>query len=609
MNRFELELKTQSGCERTSIFVGVLTVITVLACVLLSSYCTFAANTGNLDTKVSVTAACSLAVDDTSHSVSVIPGNNVLLGTSTVTAFCNDPAGLAVYMVGYTGNEYGNTKLTATINETTEHILTGNAGSPTSSQWNMTLTAVNGTYTPQITSGYTSAQPIPSQYTKVAYRTAMTGVGASTAGANFTAAFNAYVTTSQPAGVYTGKVKVLLVHPNNHAAPATPAATPHQICYFGNEEDEGSMACQTTVDGGSSTAIAVGSSVTLRAPNFSKAGYGFAGWNTKEDGSGTNYGPMESVTITQDMYDNGLVLFANWVQSTGTLQSFSCSNLASGAVTALTDTRDNDTYAVAKLADGKCWMIENLRLDYDATISTSNTQSNNNAFGGVFAGLAEPESANFSDSTTANSLYTTDTSSTDLRIITGSYQAYRFPRYNNGNTASRTANNTTSNTNVYGYGNYYTWAAAVADTTNYSTNNQSVTDTSLCPTGWHLPKGGDRSNEVNNEWWNLTVTGIMNGANPANYDSSSQPYYTGTPEGSDASEALRAYPTNLVYSGVYSSSSASGRGTYGIYWSSTVNGGSYYAYYEGLASSNVDPGTVSYSRRKYGGLTVRCLAD
>ena len=61
----------------------------------------------------------------------------------------------------------------------------------------MTLTAVNGTYTPQITSGYTSAQPIPSQYTKVAYRTAMTGVGASTAGANFTAAFNAYVTTSQ----------------------------------------------------------------------------------------------------------------------------------------------------------------------------------------------------------------------------------------------------------------------------------------------------------------------------------------------------------------------------------------------------------------------------
>ncbi|MBR0372552.1 hypothetical protein IJH72_01240 [Candidatus Saccharibacteria bacterium] len=27
------------------------------------------------------------------------------------------------------------------------------------------------------------------------------------------------------------------------------------------------------------------------------------------------------------------------------------------------DERDNDTYAVAKLTDGRCWRIENLRLN------------------------------------------------------------------------------------------------------------------------------------------------------------------------------------------------------------------------------------------------------
>ena len=133
-----------------------------------------------------------------------------------------------------------------------------------------------------------------------------------------------------------------------------------------------------------------------------------------------------------------------------------------------------------------------------------------------------------------------------------------------------------------------------------------MTNTSLCPTGWHLPKGGDKSNEANNEWWNLTVNGIMNGTNPANYGSQTQIYYTGTPEGADASKALRAYPTNLVYSGLYVSSSAGGRGTSGFYWSSTVSDSSY-AFFEHLSSINVSPGTGSNG--KHSGFTVRCVAN
>ena len=158
---------------------------------------------------------------------------------------------------------------------------------------------------------------------------------------------------------------------------------------------------------------------------------------------------------------------------------------------------------------------------------------------------------------------------------------------------------------MYSYGNYYTWHAAIADLTYNGTNNQSTTGTSLCPAGWHLPKGGDKSNEANNELWSLVVDGINGGTKPANYDSQTRPYYTGTTEGSDASNKLRAYPNNFLYSGYFHTSSALDRGSYGYYWSSTAYkyNTSYYLY---LYSSYVYPGTSSGD--KVSGQSIRCTA-
>ncbi len=587
--------------------------LTLLSSFILSAPLARADSSGTVDITAILPTNCSLIATNNSLVKEATPGTLNTIGTAKFKATCNDAAGFAIYAVGYTNSEYGNTDLVTDLGDNYS-IETGTGNSGDTSNWNMTIgndTEIQSNVVADIAEGFDAAHTIPTVYTKVASFTASTD---QSIGSNILATFNTYIASAQPAGTYQGKVKFALVHPSTADAPITPVAVPRQICYYGNGADDGSMACQTTIDiNGSTTSLSANVEVQLRASNFQRAGYGFTGWNTKEDGTGTQYGPMETITFTSDMYTNGLVLFANWkAAETGvTMQTFDdtvapYSTAPNGTVIALKDIRDNDVYAVAKLADGNWWMIENLRLDYDANITTSNTQSNNGAWGGVFNGLAEPETANFSNSTTPNSLYTTDTTSTDLRAITGSNQAYRFPRYNNNNTASSTANNTTSNTNVYSYGNYYTWNAAVADTGNYATGNQSITTTSLCPTGWHLPKGGNKSNEANNEWWNLTVNGIMNGTNPANYDSSTQPYYTGTPEGSDASKALSAYPNNLVYSGYYGSSSANYRGTTGGYWSSTVSS-SYDAYGEYFYSPRVSPGTSSYY--KYNGFTVRCLAD
>ena len=401
--------------------------------------------------------------------------------------------------------------------------------------------------------------------------------------------------------------------------PEPQPSTAGCINYFANASDTvGTMGCQSATDG---------NSVTLLASNFSRTGYGFAGWSDSFDYA-TNpnahfYGSQETITVPTGTTANGLSLYAVWIKSQGSIQDQSkvasvCNSLTTAptdgtanltSVSALTDQRDNNTYAIAKLADGNCWMIENLRLESTAEHNSDGTLAQGygaSATYGNFGGLATVESSNFSNSTTANSLYYSGTQSSDATIDIGttSYPGYRMPRYNNLNTSTRASSPTYNTGNMYSYGNYYTWHAAIADLT-YSTNNQSTTGTSLCPTGWHLPKGGNKSNEANNELWSLVVDGINEGTKPANYDNETRPYYTGTPEGSNASNKLRAYPNNFLYSGLFNTSSAYNRGSYGYYWSSTAYDYSY-SYYLTLYSSSVYPGTNVHN--KSNGRSIRCTA-
>ena len=411
------------------------------------------------------------------------------------------------------------------------------------------------------------------------------------------------------------------------------------IAYDGNNADAGTMGAVGT--GVIHTNVKDGDNISLIASNFSRTGYGFAGWSFDKDAGtklldndNTNnpvvYGPQEDITLPNDLlnYDtdsDGIVkLYAVWLESQGDLQGWmGCNNLDAAtydsntgaldltkkSVTALTDQRDNETYAIAKLADGNCWMIENLRLEAEDTRSDAN-KALAQGYGtsttyGNFSGLADAEPAWANSITTANSLYSTDGANSTINIGTSS-ASYRFPRYNNTNTSARASSPTGNGVAMYSYGNYYTWAAAIADTTVYTTNNQSAENTSICPSGWHLPKGGSKSNEANNEFWSLIVTGINGGTNPANYSSSTTPYYNGTAEAGPIANALRTYPNNFVYSGYVSVGSVYYRGSYGFFWSSSAVS-SYSAYYLYLSSSGVYPGT--HSDVKYGGRTVRCVAS
>ena len=562
------------------------------------------------------------------------------IGKTTLTAICNDDNGFSIYAIGYTGNQYEGENHTKLVGANTNGTIVTKAyaSGDTTSNWSMKLTKITDateSYNPQnltITTNYDNWIAVPATFTKVTQYHANTGSSTTdtTLGVKLETTYAAYIASNQAADTYVGQVKYTMVHPYDEQPLQPQACPPGCICYFANGSNvEGTMGQQTV-----STSA---TSATLLASNFSRTGYGFAGWSDKFDyaANAKFYGPQEDITFTAGQYtgsNSGLSLYAVWVKSAGSLQdgtkvSQLCgtgtgsltttptdgtANLAS--VSALTDQRDNNTYAIAKLADGKCWMIENLRLE--STNSDNSTGALAQGYGtsatyGNFSGLADAESANFTDSTTANSLYYSGTQSGDasIDIGTSTFPELRMPRYNNWNNQSTSVNrpqspttndatNNTSNAGMYSYGNYYTWHAAIADTTYYEGIDHDTT--SLCPTGWRLPTGSQST--ATNSFGALSVA-LGGPEGGATADSSS------TPTGAVMSKAFRSYPNNFLYSGYFNTSSAKNRGGYGYYWSSTAYnyndiGASYFL---SLLSSRVSPGTNRMT--KYSGLSIRCTAS
>ena len=378
----------------------------------------------------------------------------------------------------------------------------------------------------------------------------------------------------------------------------------NRICYSPNVSNPSDVVGEM----GNQSVSSFATLTVLYAPNFSRANYGFEAWNTNPNGTGTNYGPNQTIKFNAGAYSTGgLKLYAKWIASAGNMQSFSasdCNAMNVGDVTARKDTRDNNVYAIAKLADNKCWMIENLRLaDKDSSnndIVLSSTNTHNPSL---------PLTNDYANSTTSNHLSPTTNPTTTAWCTTDSSACDDQSMLATNNTTlftSNTASSYSASSNVYSYGNYYNWYSATGGHgkygSSYGDGYHSPGD--ICPAGWHLPKGANKTNEANNEFWSLIVTGLNNGVNPANYDNYTYPYYNGT-EATPVSNALRSYPNNFVYSGYANGSSVYDRYSYGFYWSASGFGGGN-AYRMSFSSTYVYPGTNGSS--KYGGRMVRCVA-
>lgn len=265
-----------------------------------------------------------------------------------------------------------------------------------------------------------------------------------------------------------------------------------------------------------------GSTLDLTSLTPTKEGYEFTGWsNGTNSFTGTetdaDINPGNSVSLT---------MTAIW-EEIKPMQTFSCSSLTNvGDTKLLKDTRDGNIYTVKKLADGKCWMTENLRL-INKTISSSDS----NLPSGETYTVPASNVSSFTTSYNTNSAYLDSTHG--------------------------------------GYYNFYTATAGWG--TNSVTSGNSPKD--ICPKGWRLPTGGP-SGEFN------TLYGQYNSA------------------------ALMMGEPNFALSGRVYDGSVGYLGSYGFFWSSTVNTANL-AYNLNLNSSDVNP--ARYDDKFYG-FPVRCVA-
>ena len=250
-----------------------------------------------------------------------------------------------------------------------------------------------------------------------------------------------------------------------------------------------------------------------------------------------------------------------------------CAATPEGTEKQLRDTRDNKTYWVAKLKDGKCWMTQNLDHDIDSTKTYTSNDTDVSADW-------KPDKSTYPTSTT-----TWDTTTNGYNI----QQSYDpGDKIWNGvtNSSGLTINNMPQGTDQhYHLGNYYSWGAAVAmnNTSAYTTQNQDVNQ-SICPKGWMLPKSGTTNTSAGSfqylvsqyNWASNSMTNPNMWATPLYFPLAG--YWYGSSE-------------YVAYDGFFWSSV--------VYSSSTAY--TMYGYYSGT----VYPAT---NRHRYYGFSVRCVS-
>ena len=499
-----------------------LTGITTVMGLVLSSSIVSATNDSVVD-QVSITVPVSCTISGTgmdSHSTEIENGlykNNI--GTTTLHAFCNDNEGFAIYAAGYTGNEIGGTnsnKLVGTNASSNATIVSGiatTAGNPDISNWAMKLAISQD-------SGDT------------------TGTNAFT----IDSAPNVDLPSEAEQGATLASFSQYHVVPNEYVKVA----------------HKNSMTDMTASTGGVklTTTYAAYISKTQAADTYS----GQVIYTLVHPAEASKPVPQKSLDTATTMQD----------------VTYCSDRLPEGQVYTLTDSRDGNIYHAARLADGNCWMLDNLALDpTDQTTAANMNASNTNATQEAITNLLNGGSSTTGWSNIAVANVTTNFNNND---------SYIQPRINNVSKDTLVTSYGPASTNEQAkVGIYYNYCAASASTYCYASGSgidvlDIIIDApqDICPANWRMPTGGDTG-----EYFKLA-----------------QKY------GNDATNTNSLqYNLSTPLSGFYNGSSAGGQGNYGRWWSST------YSYSDYMYGLYVNPTSVgpSNGNDRGGGRSMRCL--
>ena len=327
--------------------------------------------------------------------------------------------------------------------------------------------------------------------------------------------------------------------PGTAATTLTPSATPRSYTITISNTNTTSGASSISVPYNGSSTVTVTPSSGYYLSNVScPSGYTCSGYST-----GTSYTSQQTVTVTNNgRASGGTLTFTGWdgvsLQNVPYVECTTSSR-------SLKDNRDNQSYIIQRLADGRCWMMTNLNLGA-TTLSTDLTSANTNLGITVTASTFN----SWKKSSGSNTL-----TSAEFIPISG-----------------------TDSTSGTAYGTSYNFCAASAGTicTSSSSRNASY---DLCPAGWRLP-----TSNTGGEFATLYANASYN-----TYDK------------------MRASVANggaaFALAGGFYKSTPENQGSSGYYWASTYyNSAS--MYYLLFKTSNVYP---SNSGGRGNGISIRCI--
>lgn len=297
---------------------------------------------------------------------------------------------------------------------------------------------------------------------------------------------------------------------------------------------------------------------------------------TNEDSTTLTFAAKVDYTKPSGLYEQDLVFTATPNMATYYIQDLD-PVLCTEEPLEVIDSRDGNTYYVAKLKDGNCWMLNNLQLG-DELAATSGSMT------------LTPSDSNVSqDWTLTNKIpspgnmpyaVTTDDVSGGIAYAYDNNAFYCAP----------------DGTNNY-KSCYYNWYTATAGkgTSNVTGKNTTGVDVneSICPRGWVLPRSGSDSTTNN--------FSILNSYYPTATDMLVSP--------STAIDNVNGVSKpGFLASGYYASSGFGGSGVVGDYWSRTTYSSGQGNYLVIFNTGSFDVNS-QYHGGKYHGLPVRCLRE
>ncbi|MDR1197085.1 MAG: hypothetical protein LBL08_02320, partial [Candidatus Nomurabacteria bacterium] len=252
-------------------------------------------------------------------------------------------------------------------------------------------------------------------------------------------------------------------------------------------------------------------------------------------------------------------------------------------------------YRVARLADGNCWMLDNLKLQLynqmtltraDTNVANKTTVSINWLADGFPIGQTSGNFVTGGHLTKTGAAFSASTDMDAWRQVdpSGRTECTQISTYNPATLTK--------------CGYLYNWYTATAGSSlsNFSSLSDSDTAYSICPANWRLPRGNNTD-----AWQNdfAVLNGFMAG-DGAPYDDNSTNY---------------TYYNNWLpagkFQGTYSGSWFSGYNGLGItgdLWSSTRNGDLAYAADFGNNALSIYPANSSASYQRQRGFAVRCMS-